>query len=394
MEMTKTNPAYLSHSACALPSARRLRSGGRRVRTTVTGARPRFVPPVPAAAGEHRRHSAAVGCAALLFGGLASIGFGSPVMALSTSGALSPAGPVPGTIFVANAGGAGQGAGGTGPGSITLYRPGATGNARPEAVITKGIDGPGGFTLDTLGDLWVANESGKVVEYSRAELANASPVPTVTLSYGGGGLAFDPSGNLWVANGSDVAELTKAAIARSGSPQPVRAFFDSCSVAFDPYGDLWEGSSSDTVAQLTEAQLATKFALKWDKPLNTMIESLVPKVTITWTSLNGPCKPAFDRSGDLWAGNYNSDTVVEFTKAELAKSGSPAPKVVISSSQNGTPGDVAVDNSGDLWVPTMANSVVEYTKAQLTKSGSPAPALTIAGPATKLNWPWAVTIEP
>ncbi len=315
-------------------------------------------------------------------------------MALSTSPALSAAGPVPGTIFVANGGGTAQGAGGTGPGSITLYRPGSTGNARPAAVITKGIDGPGGLTLDTSGDLWVANESGKVVEYSRAELANASPVPTVTLSYGGGGLAIDPSGDLWVINGTDVAEFTKVEIAKSGSPKPVRAFVDSCSVAFDPNGDLWEGSSSDTVAQLTQAQLATKSALKWDRPLNIMIGSLVPKVTITSTSLNGPCKPAFDHSGDLWAGNYNSDTVVEFSKAELAKSGSPAPKVVISSSQNGTPGDVAVDASGDLWVPTMANSVVEYTRAQLTKSGTPTPALTISGPATKLNWPWAVTVEP
>ena len=117
-------------------------------------------------------------------------------------------------------------------------------------------------------------------------------------------------------------------------------------------------------------------------------------VVITSTDLNGPCRPAFDRSGDLWAGNYNLNTVVEFTKAELARSGSPAPKAVISSSQNGTPGDVAVDASGDLWVPTMQNAVVEYTKAQLTKSGSPAPALTIAGPTTKLNWPWAVAVEP
>jgi hypothetical protein len=42
----------------------------------------------------------------------------------------------------------------------------------------------------------------------------------------------------------------------------------------------------------------------------------------------------------------------------------------------------------------MENSVVEYTEAQLTKSGSPVPAVTITGPATGLNWPWAVAIEP
>jgi hypothetical protein len=193
-----------------------------------------------------------------LFAGiLTSTGLGtSPAAAVTTSVALSGSGPAPGTIFVTNAGGDAQGSRGTGPGSVTLYRPGATGNARPEAVITKGIDGPGSLTLDALGDLWVANESGNVVEYSRTELAKASPVPTVSLSYGGGGLAFDSSGDLWVATSPVVAEFTKAEIARSGSPKPVRTLADSCSVGFDPYGDLWEGSTYDTVAEFTKAQLA------------------------------------------------------------------------------------------------------------------------------------------
>jgi hypothetical protein len=112
---------------------------------------------------------------ALVAGALASTGLTTPPAAVAaTSGALGGAGPAPGTIFVANAGAGAQGAGGTGRGSVTLYRPGATGNERPETVITKGIDGPGSITLDSSGDLWVANESGNVVEYSRADLANAS----------------------------------------------------------------------------------------------------------------------------------------------------------------------------------------------------------------------------
>ena len=61
-----------------------------------------------------------------------------------------------GTIFVANAG---KLTGGTGKGSITAYRPGATGNTRPELVITAGVDGPNDIAFDSLGDLWVANYS-------------------------------------------------------------------------------------------------------------------------------------------------------------------------------------------------------------------------------------------
>ena len=120
----------------------------------------------------------------------------------------------------------------------------------------------------------------------------------------------------------------------------------------------------------------------------------LPKVTITSDSLNGPCKPAFDQGGDVWAGNYNTDLVVEFTKAQLAKTATLAPKVVISSKQNGNPGDVVFDGSGDLWVPTQGlHSVVEYTTAQLAKSGSPVPHLTISMSVTP-NGPWAVAIEP
>ena len=93
--------------------------------------------------------------------------------------------------------------------------------------------------------------------------------------------------------------------------------------------------------------------------------------------------------------NFNGNTAVEFTKAQLARSGLVAPKVTISLWQNGDPGALALDSSGDLWVPTeVQNSVADYTNAQLTKSGSPIPAATISGPATGLNWPWAVAIEP
>ncbi len=87
--------------------------------------------------------------------------------------------------------------------------------------------------------------------------------------------------------------------------------------------------------------------------------------------------------------------MVEFTKAELAKSGSPAPKLVITSAGISSPGDVAVDGSGDLWVPSAGkNSVIEFSRTELNKSGSLRPSLSIAGPATGLNWPWAVVIEP
>ena len=297
--------------------------------------------------------------------------------AVATSRAIGAAGPVPGTIFVANGGLVGEG---TGAGSVTVYRPGASGNTRPEAVITAGVAGPGSLALDSSGNLWVANNLGTVVEYSKAELTGASPAPTVTISSGAldtpGGLTFDASGDLWVGDGGSgrIFEFAKAQLAKSGDPKPeVTLSPDLCSPDFDRSGDLWQGSGVNTLSDLTKAQL-------------TKSGSPAPKVVITSGSLSSPCKPTFDRSGNLWVANYGTTTVVEFTKKELAKSGSPAPKLVITSAAISSPGDVAFDRSGDLWVPSAGkNSVIEFSRAELTKSGSLPPSLSIAGPATGLN---------
>ena len=119
-------------------------------------------------------------------------------------------------------------------------------------------------------------------------------------------------------------------------------------------------------------------------------------MTITSSNLNGPCRPAFDRSGDLWAGNYNLNTVVEFTKAELARSGLPAPKVVISSSKYSAPAMWLSAPQATYMSRTSGAQVGRYRVHQGTtcQIGSPTPAVTIAGPDTGLNNPWAVAIEP
>ena len=351
--------------------------------------------PCAACRSQHPKRSlrpGLAGCAALVAGALASTVLGAPpAPAAASSTEQGAAALAPGTIFVANAGSAGDG---TGKGSVTAYPPGATGNARPIVLITAGINGPQAVAFDPSGDLWVANSNNTVVEYSKAELTKASPSPTVTISSPNPlGPTLDPAGDMWLVNnnpntGASVAlvEFTKAQLAKSGSPKPVVSIanLNLCDTAFDPSGDLWAGSleGGSTLYEFTKAQLAKS-------------GSSAPRVTITSHGLDSPCRPVFDRSGDLWVGNYSSGTVVEFTKAQLAKSGSQAPRVTLSSDDLSQPGDIAVDASGDLWVPNGGDSTLsEFTKAQLAKSGSQAPANTIAGPATGLNVSWSVAFLP
>jgi hypothetical protein len=187
-----------------------------------------------------------------------------------------------------------------------------------------------------------------------------------------------------------VVEFSKAQLAQSGSLKPVVTLgANKCSIAFDPSGDLWEGSPDIFVYEWTKAQLARS-------------GSPAPRVTISSVSLNRPCRPTFDSAGDMWTANYDGFTVVEFAKAQLAEAGFPTPRVTIDPKASRSdpygllnPGDVAFDSRGDLWVPNAgADEVVELTKAQLARSGSPVPARTITGPATGLNWPWSLAVEP
>ena len=359
-----------------------------------------FSPPAPARGAWRSRGPGSVAWAAVVAGMVASTGLvTSPVAAVTTSKALGRAGPAPGTIFIANAGADAFAAAGTGPGSVTLYRPGARGNARPEAVLTVGIDGPAGVATDSSGDLWVANDDsvsaqfadvpGTVVEYGKSELADASPVPTVTIKVPHSPLeiAFDPSGDLWLdyRQANTVVELAKAQLARSGSPEPrvsLRVNPDDCGVAFDPSGNLWVGSDEDWLSEWAKAELTKSGAP-------------APQVTISSDTLAAPCRPTFDSLGNLWVGSYDGSNAVEFTKAELVKSGSQAPRVNNDSMSLFRPGQLAVSASGSLWVPNAeANTVVEFARRQLVKSGFPSPVVTIAGPAAGLNWPLAVAIEP
>ena len=82
--------------------------------------------------------------------------------------------------------------------------------------------------------------------------------------------------------------------------------------------------------------------------------SPAPTVTIS----QGGDGLAFDPSGDLWV-STGSD-VVEYSKTELAKSGSPTPVFTLSEDDC----SVAFDSSGDLWKGSTANTLAEWAKPE------------------------------
>jgi hypothetical protein len=95
---------------------------------------------------------------------------------------------------------------------------------------------------------------------------------------------------------------------------------------------------------------------------------------------------AFDRSGNLWVVGNKVKRVYEYTKSQLARSGSPTPRTTISDFPSGPLGD-GFDPYGDLWVTTVtttgkgsscpAGCVVEFSKAELAMA-NPTPTVTIS----------------
>jgi len=141
-------------------------------------------------------------------------------------------------------------------------------------------------------------------------------------------------------------------------------------VVFDPSGDLWaDNINTNTVVEITRAQLA--------------MPDPVPAVTISSaTGLTNFYDMTFDAQGDLWAASGKSDRVYEFAKSQLASSGSPTPHATISGLP-GLSGGIGLDPSGDLWVTTQVSKtcphgcLFEFSKAGLAMA-NPKPTVMIS----------------
>ncbi|HTU86406.1 MAG TPA: IPT/TIG domain-containing protein [Solirubrobacteraceae bacterium] len=304
--------------------------------------------------------------------------------------------------------------GNDGSGTLSSFPLSASGDAAPAATLSDAsgdISYPIDGALDAAGDLWVPSSSNNTVrEYTRSQLAaGGAQTPVVTVSSDGAGslndpsgAAFDAAGDLWVTNSGSgsVVEYTKAQLASGGMQVPAVTLSDDGSnsidapdgLDFDAAGDLWVSNfDGDTVIEYSKAELATN-------------GSPVPAVTLSADasdSLATPDALTFDRHGDLWVTNgYQGNSVVEYTPGQLV-TGAPTPAVTLSSDSSGSlngSDQAQFDAAGDLWVadyePTgSSGSIVEFTPAQLAASGSPIPENTITGEQTGLSNPWVLVIE-
>jgi sugar lactone lactonase YvrE len=170
------------------------------------------------------------------------------------------------------------------------------------------------------------------------------------------------------------ADVAAAPAVKLNFPETQGGNIDASGAAFDRAGNLWVvNDNSNTVVEYTASQLATS-------------GTPTPAVTLNLGANVFAFGIAFDAAGDLWVCNNGQGDIVEFTPSQLTTSGTPTPAITIQDGDPFTnePIALAFDAQGNLWVANNAiSALVEYSASQLTTSGSPTPAVTLTGAAIK-----------
>jgi len=261
----------------------------------------------------------------------------------------------------------------------------SSGNPIPATTITTAsadLSSPSGIAFDADGTMWIAAASAQAVIALAPESVGASGAVTAkTVIRSNGlslieptGMAFDRDHNLWVSNAGrgTIVRIDRARLAATGAPEPsvvLSGLGLPFGLAFDAGGSLWVSDpNAATIVKFTPEQLATS-------------GSPTPAVVLTANdhSLQHPGFPAFDDEGNLWVPNFGNGTIVSFSPAQLAASGSPAPRVTLSTDIFfQSPVAVAFDADRSLWVMNFGISRIEkFDRAALATSGRPMPSVAL-----------------
>lgn len=306
----------------------------------------------------------------------------------------------------------------------------------PHLTLASTVFGaPQGVAFDGFGDLWVIDggniASGgtampAVYEFTVQQLSNLSknnaPAPAVTIQSTSFKFpqqaAFDGRGNLWVSDsGSNAVYVFLRSQLTASSPTAVpetimtssTAFSGPIGIAFDRGGDLFVANNGgNTIYGFKASSLPN---------LNVMSEVTTPNgppptpvtptvmLSSSSNSIQGPWGLAFDGFGNLWSSNAGAaNTVVEFTRSQIAATGSPTPNITLASatvSSNATlvsPTGIGFDAFGDLAAVSSAApfGVAGFGPEQLrtNPTSAPTPDVFLVGSATTLSAPTGVTFGP
>ncbi len=207
-------------------------------------------------------------------------------------------------------------------------------SAFPSGIAGYGINQSYGMALDTLGNVWIANEqtnpnsgNGDVTELNSSGVALA---PELT----GGGIDFpiavaaDTNGNMWIA---DYGNSKVSLLSSSGSPLSPSTGWGGTSLTF-PVAVAVDSAHNAWVANQAGALPITKISADGSESTNYSCDC------------NGASGIATDQAGNVWIANYYGNSI-----SEVNTCGTLELDAATGGGVN-HPQAIAVDGAGTVWV--------------------------------------------
>jgi 6-phosphogluconolactonase (cycloisomerase 2 family) len=257
-----------------------------------------------------------------------------------------------------------------------------------------GLHFPSAVAVDARGNRYVANRAANsVTVYSSNARGNAAPLRTIAGAHTGlnvpTGLALDARGDVYVANRSGNA-ITVYAPAANGNAVPIRTIEGSMTDLNEPTSIAVDAKQSVYVTNLGDRSV-TSFArgASGDVAPVRIIRGNRAKLTAAFAI-------AVDRTGTVYVVNSDDKAVTGVLVFGPHANGDVAPARVIAgpATKLETPSGVAVDPRGAIFVSdhggsSSAGAVRVYAKGA---DGNVAPIYSLAGSATRLR-PYGLTID-
>ncbi len=227
------------------------------------------------------------------------------------------------------------------------------------------LTNPLNTSIDSLGNVWIANNPGSVIKLSSNGVNLSGPT-----GFTGGGIsgprsvAIDQSDNAWVANffGKSVTKLSSSGATLSGAngfTNGINGANGPTNVAIDGYGAAWITNSA---VNNGSGPTFTITKLAGDGTL--IADSISPCLSATNCELSSGVRIAGDASGNIWIANSNPGpgAVIKLNNAGTVLSGQSGFTSGIIS-----PVFIAFDHAGDAWV---VNTSSDGTNNYVTKLDS------------------------
>jgi streptogramin lyase len=219
-----------------------------------------------------------------------------------------------------------------------------------------GLSTPHGIAVDSLGNLWIANQTSNYITeiYSGGDSINT---PGTSTQYTGGGilgaqaLAVDSSNNIWIANtaGNSIVELDDLGNVLSGTGYTAGGINGPVAIAIDTLGDAWVANfNGNSLTQLHSDGTPSSFS-----PITQAYGSF---------TVSMPTGIAIDSNNMVWVSNsglQNSINSPPSLSSQVQHFDQNGVAQFLFSFYIAEPLGMAVDASNNVWVASNGTSLVK-----------------------------------